>query len=307
MIIKRNILHIYLLAILIINSAFIPECTPNTLRAKQKNYKLKDPSEIFKLKKSLSEISGISFVSDTIVALIQDEKGEIFFLNLFKDSIVGKEKFAKEGDFEDLKILGDTAYMLRSDGKLYELKEFENDTNLTKAIKINTGLKKENNTEGLCWDDKRKLFLIACKGSPDYKTDYKGKKAIYTFDPVTNKLSEKADMLIDERQIEKFAYSKNKNFVQQLMKFYVHNSKEVFEPSGIAIQPFSRDIYVISSVGKILVILDKAGQIKEVIRLPGSIFKQPEGIAFDSQGNLYISNEGRKGKGDILKFNYQKI
>jgi uncharacterized protein YjiK len=37
------------------------------------------------------------------------------------------------------------------------------------------------------------------------------------------------------------------------------------------------------------------------------MFKQPEGIAFDNAGNLYISNEkGNGNNGSILKFIYQK-
>ena len=36
--------------------------------------------------------------------------------------------------------------------------------------------------------------------------------------------------------------------------------------------------------------------------LDPNVFKQPEGIAFDSTGNLFITNEGRRGKGNILEF-----
>jgi DNA-binding beta-propeller fold protein YncE len=74
----------------------------------------------------------------------------------------------------------------------------------------------------------------------------------------------------------------------------------------LAIHPFTRDIYVIASVGKLLVVLNPEGKIKHVIKLPVSVFKQPEGIAFDSAGNLFITNEGRNGKGNILKFLYLK-
>jgi len=65
-------------------------------------------------------------------------------------------------------------------------------------------------------------------------------------------------------------------------------------PSGIAVDPINNDIYVISSVGKVMLVFDHTAKLKDIIKLQKSIFVQPEGISFDSKGNLYISNEGKK-------------
>ena len=44
-------------------------------------------------------------------------------------------------------------------------------------------------------------------------------------------------------------------------------------------------------------------KIKNVYQLDPAIFHHPEGIAFDEQSNLYISNEGDETQnGNILKF-----
>jgi uncharacterized protein YjiK len=37
-----------------------------------------------------------------------------------------------------------------------------------------------------------------------------------------------------------------------------------------------------------------------------SLFKQPEGLAFDRRGNMYISNEGAGGDANVLLFNYKR-
>ena len=39
--------------------------------------------------------------------------------------------------------------------------------------------------------------------------------------------------------------------------------------------------------------------------LDPELFKQPEGLAFDRRGNMYISNEGGKGDANVLLFPYK--
>jgi secreted PhoX family phosphatase len=60
---------------------------------------------------------------------------------------------------------------------------------------------------------------------------------------------------------------------------------------------------MISAVNKLLVVADSNWKITQACQLNGNVFNQPEGIAFDRQGNLYISNEGDDiSEGNILKF-----
>jgi len=64
---------------------------------------------------------------------------------------------------------------------------------------------------------------------------------------------------------------------------------------------------VLSSVNKLLVITDENFKIKATFPLNGSLFNQPEGIAFDKDNNLYISNEGGTlAAGNILLFKHKK-
>jgi uncharacterized protein YjiK len=258
------------------------------------------------LQQKLTEVSGLSFINKDTIALIQDEDGTLFFLDVNSKKIVKKISFSKDGDFEDLKILGDTAYILRSDGKLYEVLNIMSEEFRT-VNKINTRLSAKNDTEGLCHDIKNNRLLIACKASPGEDASYKNKKAVYSFDLNSRSLSEKPIALIDVKEVEKKSHSSGFNsFVQKFAAFFSPaNNNNYFQPSGISIHPVTGEIYIISAVGNLLVVMDPNGTLNDVIKLPESLYRQPEGIAFDNDANLYISNEGKQGKGNIIVLKYQ--
>ncbi len=65
-------------------------------------------------------------------------------------------------------------------------------------------------------------------------------------------------------------------------------------------------LYIVASVGKLLVIASKIGEVEEVFRLDPVLYNQPEGLTFAPNGDLYISNEGGEGIATILKFIYKK-
>ena len=67
-----------------------------------------------------------------------------------------------------------------------------------------------------------------------------------------------------------------------------------------------KQLYILSGVNKLLVTAGMDGIIKEAFILNPSLFKQPEGICFANNGDMYISNEaGDLGSADILLFPYQ--
>ncbi|NJO92482.1 MAG: hypothetical protein HC831_28550 [Chloroflexia bacterium] len=77
-----------------------------------------------------------------------------------------------------------------------------------------------------------------------------------------------------------------------------------FMPSGIAHHPIDDEFYIISAVNNGLIVVSRKSEILHVEKLSKSIFRQPEGICFSPDGEtLFISNEGRDKKGNILLFN----
>jgi uncharacterized protein YjiK len=268
-------------------------------------YDLESPDARYKLPDYLEEISGLSYISKGKLACVQDEKALIYMLNLEQEKVVKKYDFGKDADYEDIAVVDKTAYVLRNDGDIYRIEDFRKKGR--KVRKFETPLKEKNDTEGLAYDPVSSSLLIACKGSPSIDKDqpYEGYKAIYKFDLEEEELLEDPYLLIDLEGLSSYRdLSSFKRFSLRVAKgLRMIESETSFQPSGLAIHPVHGEFYIISSVGKLLIILDREGNVQDVKELDPKLFRQPEGICFSPDGDMYISNEGQGGKGYILKFN----
>ena len=267
-------------------------------------YDLKTPDAVYELPDILREISGISWFRDNKIACIQDEKGIVFLFDIKKEKVSASYKFGKPADYEDIAITNDTAWVLESNGTIYKVTNFFEDNR--KTFVYPTILSAKNNTEGLVYDKGENNLLIACKNEPSIKGQKKltGFKAIYSFSTSDNKLKEKPEFLID---LASFTNLKEKNYFAKvssdLAKTLNLTDDAVFRPSGLAIHPIDDELYIISATPGKLIVMSRNGDIRYITTLGKQLFSQAEGICFSPEGDLYISNEGKYGNGNILKFN----
>lgn len=266
----------------------------------QFKYQLDNPSETFKLPKKLSEISGLSLSNDGEYLLaVNDEKGRVYFVNKKTGELDEEEKFAKSGDFEGVEEVGNKLYLVRSNGKINKITDRDEDT----EVKFNTPLNSNHDVEGLGYDSQNNRLLLACKNRAGLDGKIKDKRAIYAFDLATEEMLEEPVYLIDRDSIKTYL-KLSKRLVDGVLEIISPDEvSDAFAPSGIAEHPLTGNIYIVASVGKLLVVLSPSGTILHLEKLDRDYHKQPEGICFDKDGTLYISTEGRKGKGKIYRFN----
>jgi uncharacterized protein YjiK len=248
-------------------------------------YQLAEPDKTWKLPGALVEISGLSFIDNDRLACVQDEKGIIYIFNMRAGKIEQEVIFGDDGDYEGIEIIEDDAWILKSNGTLYEVTSYL-DKPVKGVKKYPTALSGKNDTEGLAFDPFAKSLLIVCKGSP-YTDEKEGRglKAVYNFDLETREPDVKPFLLINLDSIR------------------IYSGKDAtFQPSGIAIHPSTGDLFILGSVGKLLLVFSRKGEMLAMIRLNPKIFTQPEGICFGPDGMLYISNEGDGRQGTIFKF-----
>ena len=265
----------------------------------QDAYSFQNEDAFVKLKGELEEISGITPFDSTHLAAIQDEKGKIYILEMETGKIVEEDRFDDDGDYEDVVLIDGIFYVLRSDGDVFETSGWPAKRDDT--IKYETLLESKHDTEGLAYDAANNRLLIACKEFPG--KDLKGKKAIYAFDLDTKEVDPTPAYLID---LSLIATAQPDNPVNRFVRRLTSPVTDMsgFKPSAIGIHPITQHIFVLSSVRKLLLAMDQQGTVEAIWELPEDNFHQPEGIAFLPTGDLFISNEGRGGKANILRFNY---
>jgi uncharacterized protein YjiK len=311
---NANIIRLILSSVVIISLSFCnsPSLKKNIIKPDQSNgsfpYDLNNPEDKYLLPDYLTEISGVSYYKNETILCVQDEKAMIYAISTVNNEKAEKHDFGKKGDFEDLTVIGRTAYVLRSDGTIFEIENFDKESRKVKEYK--TPLSDKNDTEGLTYDKSSNSLLIACKGSPSAKKDnpYKGYKAIYKFGLQEMKLDKKPEYLVALNKPQDYIDfdPKTGSLLMNTKGLRFTEEETIFQPSGLSINPLNDHIYLISSVGKVLVVLDRKGKILDLQDLDREIFQQPEGICFSPAGELFISSEGKEGKGYILRFGLRK-
>lgn len=246
-------------------------------RFKHAPYDFLSPYKSFDMPEPLKEISGIARAGGNTMFCVQDETGIIFKYNLERDELAGMLRFTDLGDFEDIALLGDTAYILRSDGTLFFFNHARYNGKYEKTVVPLNCL----NIEGLCYDKTANSFLVSCKDQQI--GSFGAYRHVYAFSPSSKHLPE-ISFTIDLDEINAMF---NKNFPALVRE------KLQFNPSAIAVHPLTKQRYVLSASNRLLAIYYNNTLI-DVYPLPAELYFKPEGLDFAENGDLYISNEGMK-------------
>lgn len=250
-------------------------------------YDLNDYTEIV-LPDRMEEVSGLEWVGDNLLLAVEDESSIIYSLSPETGEILDRQKFAKNADIEDISWVNDRAWVLQSNGTLYEVTSPFTKESASK--KYTFPIKKKRDLEALVVSEDGAYIYTFCKTCEwDKKTR---ETSVYRFDLGTKAYEEVALMTLKASDIKTILKLKGKTSLKM-------------EPAAVALHPIENKYYILSSTGKWLLITDTSFNAKEIYELDPKIFKQPEGITFDPKGNMYVSNEARGGKPNLLIYKYK--
>lgn len=265
---------------------FYCSCVQQVKTGSPAGYDLSRP-EVLKMPSGLNELSGIAFNKgnpDTIYAE-QDEEGRLFYFAVASLDVQHK-KFGKKGDYEDVAVCKDTVVILRSDGVLFSFPLNVTGDGEIGNVQESASILPAGEYEGMYGDEATGELYVLCKNCNADNAAKSTSGYILQMGPA-NGIALKSSFQVNTKDIAA----------------KMNEKKIVFRPSALAKSSRNNEWWLLSSVNKLLVITDGQWVVKEVYPLDPAVFIQPEGIAFDRDGNLYISNErGSAGNATILKF-----
>lgn len=248
-------------------------------------YDLTNPVMIH-LKANLDEISGIAYYSkDNSIFAVDDEEGVLYKIYIRNKVQVKQWKFSTQGDYEDIVLHDSVFYALQSNGIIKSFRFLSKDS--LKMEESLVPIDGNNDFETLYYDPQLQSLVVVCK---DCEPDDKKTISAYAFDPADHTFSDTSVFTIDSDDVAgEMGVDKIK-----------------FRPSAAAVHPLTKDVYIISSENKALVIANHYGKVKDVYELNPALFKQPEGITFTPAGDLIVANEsGDISAPNILIFRYK--
>lgn len=266
-------------------------------------YDFDRPELLAKLPNVLNEISGLSLSPqpDELLA-VEDESGKFYRLQLATGRVLGATEFWKDGDYEGIEAVGNDVWVVKSTGTLYRIRRPGLATQ--EVTKFNGFLEEDNNVEGLTHDQSSNRLLLVCKS---YAAGFMEVRSVFAFDLGTETFVKEPVFSVGRMGMRAFLASCPQTSKHDKLVDFI-NERENYElsPSAIAIHPKTGEVFITSSVGKIMVVLSPSGKISHVRKLEKDFFAQPEGMVFTPDGTLYISTEAKDGEpARIFRLPYQ--
>lgn len=271
-------------------------------------YDLNSPAATWSLPDELLEISGLSLSADgNSLLAVQDETGIIYWIDKRTGAVTRKSEFWKEGDYEGIEITPEALYVVKASGTLYEIRNVGESNQAVE--KFNTFLNTTTaDVEGLGYDALNKRLLLACKAPAGAAPADALERNVYAFYPATKTLSETPVFRIRQADVQTWLTANaNDPATAKIAEYFSKAKKEPFPftPSSIAVHPLTGHIYVASSGGKMLFVLDAQGALLHIEKLGKGLLPQMEGLCFDANGDLYLSSEGKETPATVVKFGYE--
>ncbi|AHM60161.1 hypothetical protein D770_09520 [Flammeovirgaceae bacterium 311] len=263
-------------------------------------YDIMNADTTYILPATLKELSGMEHIGNSLVACIQDENGILYMFNVAEGKLVREIHWGEDGDYEGVAGTDSALYILESGGELFRITNF-NTEETPEVAKWNTGL--DNcDAEGLCLLPDRSSLLVACK------VGAYGVRQIWSFDLETHVLAKKPYLEIHQEVLEENLLDSGLDKISLGMRKLLDAQGEsgILAPSGLAVHPYTKDLYILSSQSKLMAIIGPSGQVKHIEELPVSLFLQPESITFLPNGDMLIGNEGQGGDPSIMLFKYNR-
>lgn len=259
------------------------------LLAATAGFSLEAPEATFELPQALKEVSGLAASSKGTLWAVGDERGTLFELSPNNGKVIRTVEFERKGDFESVEEVPDgTVIAGRSDGTLFLV----DPKDPKQATKLEVKVGPICDLEGIAWLAAKKRLLLSCKNEAISHSGF----AIYALDLQTKKLDPEPWAVVKMKALKDYVAAHPDD------RDLKHVKLKSFGPSGLAVHPKTGEVWVLSSTGRMLLVLGTDGGVRRIEGLDRKTHAHPEGLCFTSDGTLFIGNEGNSGKAVVQRF-----
>ena len=242
----------------------------------------------FELPHELREVSAVVLAGPDQVACVQDEKGALWVVDLHGTIAPRKHPFGEGGDYEGLAKIGDHYWVLRSDGRLFELVPEGERFRISRRLQLPGPWR---DWEALCFDAAEQRLLAMPKDTPGDKAD-RDLRVVFAVDPVAG--------TVHSEPVVRFSLGA---WLEQDkaagIDLPVHRSAKGKERvalelacSELLVVPGSRQLLLLSSADGVLCRIDLTGRLLGLQRLDQALLPQAEGMTWLADGRLLVASEG---------------
>ena len=235
----------------------------------------------WKLPEKLREISGLAVTADQRLLAVTDEEAIVYELDVTRGGLVKAFALGEptvRDDFEGIAVLGETVWLMNSDGDLYASGEGVDGERMS-FKKYRFPFKDDCELEGLTADAQNDTLIMVCKDAKRQKD-----RLIFEWseDGVKRKYrlpeSEMADSVGSKR---------------------VH-------PSGIVIDPESGALMIVAARENSVFSVSRTGEfLGLVLALDARRHQQAEGLALTADGAMLVADEAVDGPAMLTRYDKQ--
>jgi uncharacterized protein YjiK len=239
------------------------------------------PGDRWELPRKLDEISGLAVDPRGRVFAHEDERAIIFELEPSTHSIVRRFAFgspAIPGDFEAIALVGDSVVLVTSNGVLYAGAQGR-DGESVRYVRLDTGVGRSCEVEGLAYEPDDRSLLIACKVPRDAFT--RGHVTVFRWSLDRRGIVPPATLHVPLARLTRAAGLSD------------------FHPSDITRDPVTGHYLLVAAREHAIAELTPAGDVEQVVRLQRKRHPQAEGIAVTPDGALLVTDEAGRGRATL--------
>jgi uncharacterized protein YjiK len=231
-------------------------------------------------------VSGLALSDDGRLWAHNDESGVLGAFDPATGKALGGYRLGPSiprDDFEGIAVAGSRLYLVSSNGFLYStaLPARAVAEGVLPFETIDTGVGKLCEVEGLSYDASPRLLLLACKKPRTEALEHQ--VAIFRWSIEKRSLAVPDRILIPVTELAKGRPGKG------------------FHPSAIERDPQTGQWLLLASADNAFALVDPTGRVLATGALrPGH--PQPEGLAIDGSGSIYVADEGTKRLGTVTVY-----